>query len=164
MLYESFSAILPYFQIMCHEFCDFWVEHLQPTHGSRLVTLHCEGSYTHRGYRLDVKINLPQDGQFVRTLSANRVPKRSETPILHTRRSRPLLGRVFSAFYNGPRPPFENWNLAFLCLNKFFPDKPISISIQSCCACVRISRECVPEVGGKSRGLALFWEGMGSSP
>ena len=125
---------------------------------------HCEGAYTHRGYRLDVKINLPQDGQFVRTLSANRVPKRSETPILYTRRSRPLLGRVFSAFYNGPRPPFENWNLAFLCLNKFFPDKPISISIQSCCACVRISRECVPEVGGKSRGLALFWEGMGSSP
>ena len=116
--------------------------------------------YTCKGYRLDVKINLPQDGQFVHTLSANRVPKRSETPILHTRRSRPLLGRVFSAFYNGPRPPFENWNLAFLCLNKFFPDKPISISIQSCCACVRISRECVPEVGGKSRGLALFWGGV----
>ena len=52
------------------------------------VTVHCEGAFTHWGYRLDVKINLPQDGQFVRTLSANRVPKRSETPILHTRRSK----------------------------------------------------------------------------
>ena len=33
------------------------------------TNMHCEGAYAHRGYRLDVKRNLPHDGQFVRTLS-----------------------------------------------------------------------------------------------
>ena len=41
-----------------------------------VVTMHCEGPYTHRGYRLDVKRNMPHYCQFVRTLSGNRVPKR----------------------------------------------------------------------------------------
>ena len=40
------------------------------------LTLRCEGSYTHWGYRLDVKRNLPHYGQLVLTLSRNRVPKR----------------------------------------------------------------------------------------
>ena len=40
------------------------------------IAMHCEGPYTHQGYRLDVRRNLPQDGQFVRTLSGKRVPKR----------------------------------------------------------------------------------------
>ena len=30
------------------------------------VTVHCEGAFTHWGYHLDVKINLPHEGQFVR--------------------------------------------------------------------------------------------------
>ena len=70
---------------------------------------------------------------------------------------------VFSAFYNGPRPPPEI--LHFYVWINFLP---ISISIQSCCACVHTSWECVPEpeVGGKSRGLALsgeVWILMGHS-
>ena len=36
---EPFSAILPYFQIMSHEFCVFCMEPLQPTQGSWLVPL-----------------------------------------------------------------------------------------------------------------------------
>ena len=67
---------------------------------------------------------------------------------------------VFSAFYNGPRPPPEI--LHFYVWINFLP---ISISIQSCCACVHTSWECVPEpeVGGKSRGLALFWGGVNTN-
>ena len=60
------------------------------THVHTARHCHCEGPYTHRGYGLDVKRNLPQYGQNFRTMSGNRVPKRkmwSETPILHTRRS-----------------------------------------------------------------------------
>ena len=45
------------------------------TSGPMSPTVHSEGPYTHRGYRLDVKRNLPQSGQFVRTLSKNRVLK-----------------------------------------------------------------------------------------
>ena len=36
---EQFSAILHYLQIMCHEFCVFCMEPLQPTQGSWLVPL-----------------------------------------------------------------------------------------------------------------------------
>ena len=59
MIFDSFSAILPYFQIMRHEFCVFCVEPLKPTQVSWLVPRNpqnCPKGALFRGYKKSRKI------------------------------------------------------------------------------------------------------------